>query len=202
MGSTAPLASLEESEVAARIRAGAADAEAELVRRFEPGLHAIAVVRSGWHAAPDLVQETLVAALANLRRGDWRGEGPLAAYLASILRRRIQRDRSRATAEGSSEAGGTALDTLPTPNPDPETTAERDEARLQVRSALTLLSAAHREVVIRHYFEDQTAEEIARVMRLPRGTVLSRLHYARQEIARRMNQKGGPRHKDHGRASR
>lgn len=191
-GQPTPL--LDETEFVDRIRAGDPAAEAELVRRHEPGLLAIAIVRAGREVAADLVQETLAAAIANLRRGDWRGEGTLAAYLAAILRHLIH----RAHAQHAPKGDASGLDGLLAPGDDPLEAVRRREARFHVRRALLQLTPPQREVMVRHYLEGQSAEEIAHVMGTPRGTVLSRLHYARLEMARLLNPGGRFAHKDHG----
>jgi len=171
-----------DEEIVRRIRAGDSQAEEELVRRLQPGLLAIARVRLGVDFAADLVQDALALGLPNLRRGDWKGEGPLAAYLAAILRRRILRLRSDAAPAGTEDPG-----TLPAEGVDPFAAAERVETRARVRDALGGLSARHLEVVLRHYFEGQGVNEIARETNVPRGTVLSRLHHARAKLSSALN---------------
>jgi RNA polymerase sigma-70 factor (ECF subfamily) len=165
--------------IARGIRRGEPWAEEELARRFRPGLAAVARIRAGRDVADDLVQETLVIALGNLRAGRFRGEGPLAAYLARILRRLAARSRPR-------ERWDPIPDDLPAPTEcggDPVSALERSRARRRLAAALGLLSDRHREVLIRHYLEEEPAGEIARTLGVPRGTVLSRLHHARRRLA-------------------
>src|SRR5262245_58736789 len=126
------LVGVEDLELSSRIRSGEAEAEAEFVRRYEPGLLAIARVRTGRDLAEDVVQETLATAVLNLRRGAWRGEAPLAAYLATILRRRITRLRLGA----SVMASGDPVEELPDRGIDPFAAAQRIQARDRVREAL------------------------------------------------------------------
>jgi RNA polymerase sigma-70 factor (ECF subfamily) len=173
----------DDPDLARRIRAGESGAEELLCRRFEPGLRAIALVRAGRSVAADLVQEALILALGNLREGKWRGEGTLAAYLASILRHLVARSgRRRQPGTGKAD-----LDALPAGRGDPHAAASRFEDLQRVRHALLQLSGEHREVVLRHYFEEQSVGRIAGELGIPRGTVLSRLHYARRMIARHLN---------------
>lgn len=196
MGSqTAP--SLDDTEIAERIRAGDRSAEAEMIRRYESGLRAIATVRAGREIANDLVQDTLTVAIGNLRRGEWRAQGPLPAYLTAILRNLVRRSlaRARETRDGAETSDP---ERLPSLDADPHAAAEHQEARLRVRRALMCLTDPHREVVLRHYFEGESAEEIARRMGTPRGTVLSRLHYARLELLEEMNREGIAGHKVQG----
>jgi RNA polymerase sigma-70 factor (ECF subfamily) len=180
----------EDAELVRRIRRGEDPAEETLVRRFQSGLQAIARVRGAGDLAPDLVQETFAVALVNLRRGDWRGEGPIAAYLVGILRHRVQRMRSGSPPLVSADG----LDRIPSRGVDPLAAAERAELRERTREALGRLPARHREVLFRYYFEDEDVNAIARHLGIPRGTVLSRLHHARKKLKKRMNRSVLERH--------
>jgi len=173
----------EDHEIARRIRAGDRAAEEEFVTRFEPGLMAVARIRAGRQAAGDLVQETLTIALPNMRKGAWTGEGPLAAYLAAILRRQIQ----KAWGVRRADTDPVELESLPAAGTEALASAERDEQHVRIRHALDRLHASHRDVILRHYLDEQSVEAIARELGVPRGTVLSRLHYARKKLARVLN---------------
>jgi RNA polymerase sigma-70 factor (ECF subfamily) len=50
---------------------------------------------------------------------------------------------------------------------------------------LQTLSAEHREVIVLRELQQMSYDEIAESLRIPRGTVESRLHRARQELKRR-----------------
>jgi RNA polymerase sigma-70 factor (ECF subfamily) len=180
----------DDHDLCRRIRAGDAEAENLLVSRHQAGLLALARVRAGRDAAGDLVQETLAAALVNLRRGAYRGEGPLAAYLAAILRRAVL--RWRAGVHPAVE--GDRLEALPDPAADTASEVESRLVRARLREALESLPRRHREVLLRHYVDGETAGEIASALGVPRGTVLSRLHHGRRKLAKAMNRIEGARH--------
>lgn len=168
---------LDDPELARRIQAGDEIAEDDFVRRFSPGLNAVARVRVGAGAAEDLAQEVLAAALVNLRRGDWRGEAPLAAYVATILRRLSRSRRSEPRLVALSRE-------IPSAQDGPQVLAERAENRARVRAALSRLVPRYREVLVRHYLRSESVEIIGRALGLPRGTVLSRLHHGRRKLGR------------------
>jgi RNA polymerase sigma-70 factor, ECF subfamily len=54
--------------------------------------------------------------------------------------------------------------------------------------ALEALSDSHREIVRLHYFAGLSYIEIAEVLSIPRGTVMSRLHHARHALAARLQE--------------
>ena len=60
-----------------------------------------------------------------------------------------------------------------------------------LRKAILKLSFEEREIITLHHFRNMSYEEIAELLAVPRGTVMSRLYYARKRLARLM---GG----DHG----
>lgn len=60
-----------------------------------------------------------------------------------------------------------------------------------LRKSLTKLSFDDREIITLHHFRNMAYDEIAELLAIPRGTVMSRLYYARKRLARLM---GG----DHG----
>ena len=180
-----------DQDLAACIARGEAWAEDELIRRFQPGLLVIARVRGAGELASDLVQETLAAALANLRRGVFRNEAPIETYLASILRRLVARSFA------ADRSADYPVETIADPGSDPFVATAWSEARARLQRALRALPGRQREILLRHYFDGLTAEEIATELKIPRGTVLSRLHYARRRVSDFMNRsrlrEGAPR---------
>jgi len=52
----------------------------------------------------------------------------------------------------------------------------------RVHYGLSKLSLPHREVLTLHFLEDLSVEEIAEVVRIPPGTVKSRLYYAKRAL--------------------
>ncbi|MBZ0255074.1 RNA polymerase sigma factor, partial [bacterium] len=61
---------------------------------------------------------------------------------------------------------------------------------IDLHYALEKLKLPHREVITLHVLEDFSLEEIAVIIGAPVGTVKSRLHYAKQELRRLLNERG------------
>jgi RNA polymerase sigma-70 factor (ECF subfamily) len=57
---------------------------------------------------------------------------------------------------------------------------------MDVHAALKLLSEEHREVLVLREFDGLAYDEIAEVLGVPRGTVESRLHRARNELKEKL----------------
>lgn len=64
----------------------------------------------------------------------------------------------------------------------PEPAAEDDQTRLELQQALDALHPRYRVVIVMHYLEGFSVQEIAGVLRIPAGTVKYRLHQARKAL--------------------
>ncbi len=68
------------------------------------------------------------------------------------------------------------------------TASETQNSDDEVANAIRTLSPPLREVVVLRYFAEKTVEEIAAALDIPVGTVKSRLHNARAELANLLSQ--------------
>lgn len=64
----------------------------------------------------------------------------------------------------------------------PDLIIEADETKREVWAAIEKLSYDHREIIILRHFEDMSYDEIAKMLDIPTGSVMSRLYYARKKI--------------------
>jgi RNA polymerase sigma-70 factor (ECF subfamily) len=69
---------------------------------------------------------------------------------------------------------------------DPESEMIRSENISRLRHALLELSFEDREIITLQHFRNMSYDEIAELLGIPRGTVMSRLYYARRKLARLM----------------
>jgi len=65
---------------------------------------------------------------------------------------------------------------------DPEVVAERNETKDRLWRAIGQLDEKHREVIILRHFQNLSYDEMAKLLLCNRGTVTSRLFYARQQL--------------------
>ena len=70
------------------------------------------------------------------------------------------------------------------PHPSPEARAAGMELKVRIQQALAQLSPELREAVVLRDLEDMDYKEIAQVLRIPEGTVKSRISRGRGELAR------------------
>ena len=140
--------------------------------------------------AQDLVQDTYLKAFR--ARASFAAGTNLKAWLFTILHntwRNRRRDQARARVEFDSEVvdhaaeDGAAL----TPVRDsPEALLLRANLNAELRAALAALPDAFREVVWLRDVEDLSYQEIAQVMAIPVGTVMSRLSRGRKQLYREL----------------
>ncbi len=171
-----------DSELVAQARAGVGAAREELARRHRNSAFVLGLQLLGNREdAMDVAQEALLRFFASLDR--FQAERPVRPYLLRIVRNRVadlwRRRRVRRTE--SLDAGDLSRQ-IADERPGPEESARRAELRRRVWQALSRLPAAKREILVLRDFHDLAYAEIAEVLEIPIGTVMSRLHAARKAL--------------------
>lgn len=80
----------------------------------------------------------------------------------------------------------------------PDQIAEHTEMQEKVRNAVRELNFNQRVVVVLHYLNGLSLDEIAEVLECPVGTIKSRLYYARENLRRRLDVIDWPQEVAHG----
>jgi len=143
--------------------------------------------------AEDLTQDVFLKLYKNLASFDTQ-KGSFQTWITTLARnllvdhfRRTRLDRASdsldATFDGD-EDGPTMAERLADPRPSQEHHVAGLELKARVQGALKQLSPELREAVILRDLEDMDYKEIAQVLRIPEGTVKSRISRGRGELAR------------------
>jgi RNA polymerase sigma-70 factor (ECF subfamily) len=114
----------------------------------------------------------------------------LAANKArDALRSRSRRSAAELDAEigGGTEDATRFIDLMPGSIPRPEETLQNQEAAQSVQTIVQQMPENLRSVLLLSYFHQFPYKEIADILKVPLGTVKSRLHVAVKEFARRWN---------------
>ena len=201
---------------AAALRSGASVADGDLVERFWRGERAAfdeIVVRYQariyslclrWLSDPEVAEETaqdvFVAAFRAL--GGFRGECSFSTWIFRIAVNHCRNARlyRMRRAWGRHESVDSSFDDDDVP---PRQIADDDapmadrglhqrDAGSVVQAALAELDEEHRQILILRDVEDLAYEDIADILDLPRGTVKSRIHRARAELAQKLARKVRP----------
>ena len=168
--------------------AGTADELTALYQRHALGLVRLAVVMLGDRAAAeDVVQEAFLG--LHLRRASITDPARVLAYLrVSVLngcRTTLHRQRRR----DSAAARATAAD-APIPLDGADAWALLGEEHREVLSAIKRLPDRQREAVVLRFYLDMSEEEIARAMRISRGTVKSATFRGMAALGRILREEG------------
>lgn len=155
-------------------------AQRELAEKIEASRGRLYRVAFAWchdaALADDLAQEALARALSRIEQ--LREVERLSSWLFSILHR-CWIDHLRSRRENLDEG---ALAELPSDLPGPEGHAEQQETVNRVRAAVAALPLGQRQVVTLVDLEEFSYAEVAEVLAIPIGTVMSRLCRAREAL--------------------
>lgn len=174
-----------DAELIARARAGERDAFGAIYQRYHAGIYQFARAMTGSTVlAEDVTHEVFVALLRGLDRYD-PARGALSTYLYAIARNvsrhRLRRERRFVGFElWTRKEQGTSEDPLQ-PVMQAQTAA-------RVRAFVKALPASYREVLVLCDLQGLSYEVAAAVLNVRIGTVRSRLHRARQQMAKRLVQ--------------
>lgn len=142
-----------------------------LVRRYQQRALAHARALTGNDAdAADAAQDAFVDAFKNLDRFDT--QQAFYPWFYVLLRNRCLKQRTR---KGTRPESGAVPDRAAIAHASPEAT-------LDLRVALERLDVRDRELILLKHVDGWTYDEIASRLRIPRGTVMSRLFTARTRL--------------------
>jgi len=141
--------------------------------------------------AEDLVQDACVNALRGSAR--FTPGTNLGAWLRTIVRNLAsnrRRDRVRARVQADEEQMAAAAATRAAPGVSPEDTLLGRAADLRLRTALESMPKGLRDAVWLRDVEDLSYAEIADRLRIPKGTVMSRISRGRRLLHDRLRAPG------------
>lgn len=117
------------------------------------------------------------------RLGDFDGGARLSTWLFEICRRVASTHRRRAK-KLRERTGETLAEDVVDATSGPERLAEESQAREQLARVLDAMDPDRRAFFVMFEIEEMPCDEIASLAGIPVGTVYSRLHAARKEFAR------------------
>jgi RNA polymerase sigma-70 factor, ECF subfamily len=180
------LVSEDDREAVRRVQAGDTEAFEPLVEKYKRKVFRLAYqVLRDQEEALDVAQEAFVKAFRALPA--FKGDSAFYTWLFRItMNVALDRKRQRATRArslGTEDVPPQEWErTATTTDPDPEDVASGVERRERIRKGLDSLSEHHRTIIILSDIEGLQYREIAEVLGIPMGTVMSRLHHARKRL--------------------
>jgi len=196
---------LEESPLTAslvrRCIAGDTAAWEELVREHSRRIYNICYRFTGSSSdAEDLTQDIFIKVYRSLGTFDSR-KGAFTTWVTTMTRnllvdhfRRSKQERmtdSMDAAPAADEDAPTLGERIEDVKPSPEAILTRKDKQRLVHEALQKVSPDLREAVILRDIQDMDYREIAEVLKVPEGTVKSRINRGRAELARLLSRTRG-----------
>jgi RNA polymerase sigma-70 factor (ECF subfamily) len=161
--------------LALRCQTGEQQAFSDLIAVMErPLLYYATSLTGNPDAALDVLQDVWLKVVRNIRK--LKDPGSLKPWLYAIthgvaidrIRRNYKRDRAEQTQLDDSL--------------DIEEPSFEEEDATAIHDALSHLGVKHREVLVLHFLQDLSIQEIANVVGCSVGTVKSRIHYAKRQM--------------------
>jgi len=194
---------MSDRDAVARAREGDQEAFRVLVERYQGRAHRLALrVLRDEEQARDAVQDAFLKVHSNLGRFENRSSFYTWLYrlVMNVCLDAKRRDRSSRFVD-TPEVGDleriATHETMPASEQHfrvheeaPDAALDRSELRAAVARAITALPDAARETLILREVEGLSYSEIAEALDIPKGTVMSRLHYARRRVQELLREAG------------
>jgi RNA polymerase sigma-70 factor (ECF subfamily) len=194
---------MSDRDAVARAREGDQEAFRVLVERYQGRAHLLAIrVFGDEEQARDAVQDAFLKVHSNLGRFENRSSFYTWLYrlVMNVCLDAKRRDRSSRFVDtpelGDLERVATH-ETMPASEQHfrvheeaPDDALDRSLLRDAVARAITALPDAARETLILREVEGLSYSEIAEALDIPKGTVMSRLHYARRRVQELLREVG------------
>jgi RNA polymerase sigma-70 factor (ECF subfamily) len=186
--SSAPLEPDDDAFLLRRCRKGDMDAFGILVSRHESRVRSLVARILGPSASADdlddTTQDVFVQAWRALSR--FRGDSRFSTWLyrvaTNIAIKQWHRRKRGANVVAEAELPESVRVSLADPSPGPSASAERRSRDRELRTAIESLPEKQRTVILLHYYEEYTCEEMALIVGCSVGTIWSRLHYGCRKL--------------------
>jgi len=181
----------DDSQLVLSCRKGEIDAFEALVEKYQKKMLNVAYRMIGdYDEACEVVQDAFLSAYRSIKK--FRGEARFSTWLYSIVlnlsrnrRKQIQTRGAREVysidAPAETEGGSLRMDP-PDPGPSIPEQMEKKEVDARVQGCINGLDSEYREVLILRDIQGFSYEEIRDILKVPDGTVKSRLFRARDGL--------------------
>jgi len=178
---------LPDDELVRRAQQGRSDAFSELVLRHQEKIfNAVFRFTSHWEDACDITQRAFINAFRKI--SEFKGDAAFTTWMYRIAFNQAVSFR-RETGRQKTVPLYTKDDEMvrePAIQPNPSERLESEDSRAGVQQALEAMAEDDRQIVILKDLQGHSYDEIAAILQIPKGTVRSRLHRARQELKGRL----------------
>ena len=181
-----------DNELVKRFREGDRHAYSEIVRRYQDRVYTQCFRWLGNRSvAEEVAQDVFIALFRSLPK--FRGESKLSTWIYRVVtnhcknrrlyRQRRAHDRHEPLEGPRPEDDDAPRRQLADDRPGADASLHQSEAEELVRDALARLDEDQRRIIVLRDVQDLSYEEISDILGVPRGTVKSRIHRARTQLA-------------------
>jgi len=187
-----------DAELVSRFKEGDRSAYTEIVRRYQDRVYSMCLrwMRND-QVAREVSQDVFLALYRSLAK--FRGDAQLSTWIYRVVinhckNKKLYRRRRHVDFHEPLEGKRATDDDQPArqfahEGPGTDAQTHQSEAEILVREALESLDEEQRTIIVLRDVEDLGYEEIAELLGLARGTVKSRLHRARAQLAKVLSRK-------------
>lgn len=193
----AMMSDLSDAELVRNFKEGDRSAYAEIVRRYQNRVYSLCHRwLSNDQVAEEVAQDVFVALFKSLH--GFRGDAQLSTWIYRIVinhckNRRLYRMRRKVDRhdpiDGDPRDEDPRAVQLASTGPGTDAGLHRQEAGRLLSAGLAELDEEQRHIILLRDIEDLSYEEIGEILGLPRGTVKSRLHRARAQLAKLLSRR-------------
>ncbi len=187
-------------EIVARCRKGDIEAFGVLVEKYQKKMLNVAYRMVGdYQEACEVTQEAFLSAYRAIKK--FRGEASFSTWMTGIVlnqaRNRLKQIKTRSRYEGRSlndpmeTEEGSVLQDPPSGELSAAEQMEKKEVETAVRDCIASLDPEFREVLVLRDLQEFSYEEIGDILKIPEGTVKSRLFRAREIFRDRLKRRAG-----------
>ena len=185
---------MTDREMIAQCKKGDREAFNKLMETYQKQVFNISYgMLSDYEDASDATQEVFVKVWRSI--AGFKGESSFTTWLYrisanvcnDILRKRQRRGMT--VSLDADDGDKNPLSELPSESPTPEESLEVNERQRLVRMAIDSLSDEYKTVIILSDLQQLSYEEVANVLKIPTGTVKSRLNRARNALRKKLSDK-------------
>jgi RNA polymerase sigma-70 factor (ECF subfamily) len=186
-----------DRQLVRRCQAGDDEAFAELIRRYQRKVFSIAL---GMVKNPDDAMDIAQDAFIKVHRyiGNFQGSSSFYTWLYRIVvnlsidhlrkasnRGNVEFDEKIGHQNRLAEQGAPVAKRLDT---NPSKMQGRKELAVHIEGAVNALPPYHRAVIVMREIEGMSFAEMAKTMKVSKGTIMSRLHHARQKLQQSLSE--------------
>jgi len=172
----------DDASLIVRIRKGDQTAMKELVERYKIKAYYLALGMVGnKDEAFDISQEAFIRVYR--AAGKFKPDRRFFPWFYSIIANLCKDCLKRREKWDSRQIDIDDNDFLLVAETNPEKIILKKETARNIRKAIMRLDFSSREIIMLKHFRDLSYDRIAEILKIPKGTVMSRLYYARRKLA-------------------